>query len=86
MINKQIIIGDISANSLQLPIYQVNVQQNIDSLTITYDNLKINQPISFTVLVNDEVYYPDIIWNTVAKNVKLNFGISMSGKIVKIIK
>lgn len=85
MINKQIIIGDISANSLQLPIYQITLQSSINNLSITYDNLKVNQPISFTVLVNDEIYYPDIKWNSQA--VILEFGQQLSiGTIIKILK
>lgn len=85
MINKQIIIGDISANSLQLPIYQITLQSSINNLSITYDNLKVNQPISFTVLVNDEIYYPDIKWNSQA--VILEFGQQLSiGTVIKILK
>ena len=85
MANERILMGNISANSIQLPIYQVTLQNSINNLSITYDNLKINQPTSFMVLVNDEVYYPDIKWNS--QTVTLEFGQSLSsGTIIKIVK
>lgn len=85
MANEHILMGNISANSIQLPIYQVTLQNSINNLSITYDNLKIKQPTSFMVLVNNEVYYPDIKWNS--QTVTLEFGQSLSsGTVIKIVK
>ena len=86
MANSTLILGDILVNTIngeQLPKNFEYIIDNakIDStgkITILFSELNISNIINFSVLYNNEIYYPDIKW--FSNSVQLDFGKSVNNQ------
>ena len=91
MNHKALILGDIEVNTINGRIlpenasYTINIKKIIEGkIEIPFTELKINSPIIFQCLVNDELFFPDINW--LETSVILDFGYTPKlNEIIKII-
>lgn len=87
-----LILGDIDINTingkhiLNQSEYIINpssINQN-GIVQLTFNQLQITKPISFIILYNNEIYFPDITW--LYNKVQIDFGKEVDNQdIIKLI-